>query len=218
VNFPTLVAEHAGLRVENVVTAGTFSLDGGTWDVENNIWIVGSGDDVVVIDAAHDAEAIVQPVGSRNVTALICTHGHDDHINVAEDLGHALHTPVLLHPADMMLWRAVHPEAAFMPLSEDQRIGFAGTELVVLHTPGHSPGSVCLYVPEVKALFSGDTLFRGGPGATGQSYSDFPTIIASIRDQLLRLPGDSSVYTGHGNATTVGTEAPCLQEWIARGH
>lgn len=217
-NAPTVVAERAGFRVENVVTAGTFSLDGGTWDVENNIWIVGSDHDVVVIDAAHDAQAIVQAVGSRNVTALICTHAHNDHINVAEELGQALHTPVLLHPADTELWRTMYPRAGFMPLLDGQRVGFAGTELVALHTPGHSPGSVCLHLPEMDALFSGDTLFCGGPGATGRSYSDFPTIIASIRDRLLTLPGETRVYTGHGNATTVGTEAPCLEEWIARGY
>jgi glyoxylase-like metal-dependent hydrolase (beta-lactamase superfamily II) len=87
----------------------------------------------------------------------------------------------------------------------------------VLHTPGHAPGAVCLYAPALNALFSGDTLFAGGPGATGRSYSHFPTIVDSIRDRLLGLPGDTVVYTGHGDTTTVGAEAPHLQEWIDRG-
>jgi glyoxylase-like metal-dependent hydrolase (beta-lactamase superfamily II) len=88
----------------------------------------------------------------------------------------------------------------------------------VLHTPGHSPGAVCLYAPELNALFSGDTLFHGGPGATGRSYSHFPTIIDSIRDRLLTLPDGTVVHPGHGESTTIGAEAPQLAEWIARGH
>jgi glyoxylase-like metal-dependent hydrolase (beta-lactamase superfamily II) len=85
-------------------------------------------------------------------------------------------------------------------------------------TPGHSPGSVCLYLPEAGALFSGDTLFNGGPGATGRSYSDFPTIVDSIRDSLFALPEETRVHTGHGDHTTIGAEAPHLAEWVARGH
>jgi glyoxylase-like metal-dependent hydrolase (beta-lactamase superfamily II) len=94
----------------------------------------------------------------------------------------------------------------------------AGTELQVIHTPGHSPGSVCLYAPEAGALFSGDTLFNGGPGATGRSYSDFGTIIDSIKGSLFALPEETRVHTGHGDHTTIGAEAPHLAEWIARGH
>jgi glyoxylase-like metal-dependent hydrolase (beta-lactamase superfamily II) len=99
----------------------------------------------------------------------------------------------------------------------------AGAELAVLHTPGHSPGCCCFLAPGAgeggaDVLFSGDTLFRGGPGATGRSHSDFPTIIASIRRRLLTLPPRTVVHTGHGGSTTVGDEAPHLDEWIARGH
>ncbi|KOV75694.1 Zn-dependent hydrolase, partial [Streptomyces sp. NRRL WC-3618] len=94
----------------------------------------------------------------------------------------------------------------------------AGVELTVLHTPGHAPGAVCLYAPALGALFTGDTLFNGGPGATGRSYSHFPTIIDSIRDRLLALPHETKVLTGHGDATSIGAEAPHLEEWIARGH
>ena len=92
------------------------------------------------------------------------------------------------------------------------------------HTPGHSPGGICL-VDEAGALggggpvvFGGDTLFHGGPGATGRSHSDFPTIIESIRTRLLTLPADTVVHTGHGDDTSIGAEAPHLDEWIARGH
>jgi glyoxylase-like metal-dependent hydrolase (beta-lactamase superfamily II) len=94
----------------------------------------------------------------------------------------------------------------------------AGTTLQVLHTPGHSPGSSCLYAPELNTLFSGDTLFQGGPGATGRSYSDFDEIIASIQTRLLTLPADTEVRTGHGDSTTIGQETEHVGEWLARGH
>jgi len=206
------------LRIDRVVTSGTFSLDGGTWEVDNNVWVVGDDSEVVIIDAAHTAPQIVDAVAGRNVVAVIVTHGHDDHVTVAPELALALHAPVLLHPGDDVLWKMSHPDEKYRNLDGDQRIGVAGTELAVIHTPGHSPGSVCLYAPEAGALFSGDTLFHGGPGATGRSYSDFGTIIDSIRDSLLTLPEGTRVDTGHGDHTTIGAEAPHLAEWIARGH
>ncbi|HYJ54911.1 MAG TPA: MBL fold metallo-hydrolase, partial [Mycobacterium sp.] len=205
------------LRIDRVVTSGTFSLDGGTWDVDNNVWVVGDDDEVVVIDAAHTASRIVSAVVGRNVIGVIATHGHDDHVTVAPELAVTLHAPVLMHPGDDILWKASHPEERYWNLDAGQRIGIAGTEIEVIHTPGHSPGSVCLYLPEAGALFSGDTLFNGGPGATGRSYSDFPTIIDSIRSWLLPLPEATVVRTGHGDSTTIGAETPHLDEWIARG-
>jgi glyoxylase-like metal-dependent hydrolase (beta-lactamase superfamily II) len=204
--------------IDRVVTHGTFELDGGSWEVDNNIWIVGDGSDVVVFDAAHTAEPIVAAVGGRNVVAVVCTHGHNDHVTVAPELGKTLDAPVLLHPGDDVLWKMTHPEEPYWRLEDRQRIGLAGTEIEVIRTPGHSPGSCCLYVPEAGVLFSGDTLFSGGPGATGRSFSDFPTIVDSIRDRLFTLPEETRVHTGHGDATTIGTEAPHLAEWIARGH
>ena len=202
-------------RVEKVVTAGTFNLDGGSWDVENNVWLVGDDDAVVVIDAAHDAEAIEAAVRGRTVTAIVCTHAHDDHVNAAPDLAGRVGAPVWLHPGDRELWDRTHPgRAPDGELSDGQVLTVAGTELRVIHTPGHAPGAVCLYAPELGALFSGDTLFQGGPGATGRSFSSFPLIIASIRDRLLPLPEDTVVHTGHGPDTTIGAEAPHLVDWI----
>ena len=205
-------------RVEKVVTSGTFSLDGGTWDVENNVWLVGDDNECVVIDAAHDAAAINAAVAGRRTLAIVCTHGHDDHIDAARELAALTGAPVWLHPADRMLWDRVHPDTApEAELADGQQVEVAGTTLTVLHTPGHSPGAVCLSAPDLGAVFSGDTLFAGGPGATGRSFSDFPTIVAAIRDRLLTLPTDTVVHTGHGDDTTIGAEAPHLQEWLDRG-
>jgi glyoxylase-like metal-dependent hydrolase (beta-lactamase superfamily II) len=209
--------EHRG-PIDHVVTHGTFELDGGCWEVDNNIWIVGDDSDVVVIDAAHDAAPITEAVAGRNVVAVVCTHGHNDHITVAPQLGRVLDAPVLLHPADEMLWRMTHPDKDFRALAPGEVLKVGGIELRAIHTPGHSPGSTCLYAPELAAVFSGDTLFSGGPGATGRSYSDFPTILASISQRLGKLPGHTTVYPGHGDSTTIGDELAHYDEWVTRGH
>ncbi|MFD0903955.1 MBL fold metallo-hydrolase [Actinomadura sediminis] len=206
-------------RIDHLVTSGTFSLDGGTWEVDNNVWIVGDENEAIVVDAAHDAEAIHRALDGRRLAAIVSTHAHDDHIDAAPALADATGAPVLLHPDDLMLWKRRHPDRdPDGALADGQVVTIAGTDLTVLHTPGHSPGAVCLHAPELGTVFSGDTLFKGGPGATGRSFSDFPTIITSIRERLLTLPEDTVVRTGHGDATTIGEEAPHLDAWIARGH
>jgi glyoxylase-like metal-dependent hydrolase (beta-lactamase superfamily II) len=207
-----------GGPIGRVVTHGTFELDGGSWEVDNNVWVVGDGTDVVVFDAAHDATAIVDAVGARNVVAVICTHGHNDHVTVAPELGRTLDAPVLLHPADDVLWRMTHPDEDFRSVGDGLVLNAGAVEVRALHTPGHSPGSVCWYAPELGAVFSGDTLFNGGPGATGRSYSDFPTILTSISERLGKLPADTVVYTGHGDSTVIGDEIVNYDEWVKRGH
>lgn len=205
-------------QIQRVVTSGTFSLDGGTWDVDNNIWLVGDDTDVIVFDAAHTAAPIIDAVAGRNVIAVVCTHGHNDHITVAPQLAAELDAPILLHPADDMLWRDIHPEHDFHKVEDGLVLKVGGLDLHALHTPGHSPGSVCWSIPELNAVISGDTLFQGGPGATGRSYSDFPTILDSISKRLGVLPGETIVYTGHGDTTTIGDEIVHYDDWVARGH
>ncbi|MGY4685942.1 MBL fold metallo-hydrolase [Micromonospora aurantiaca (nom. illeg.)] len=206
-------------RVDHAVTSGTFSLDGQTFDVDNNVWVIGDDSECVVLDAPHDVAAIREVIGDRRVLAIIATHAHDDHVRVAPELARATGAPVLLHPADRVLWEMVHPDTApDGELTDGQTIAVGGTTLRVLHTPGHSPGACSLYAPDLGAVFTGDTLFAGGPGATGRSYSDFGTIVESIRTRLLTLPPETVVHTGHGDDTTIGAEAPHLDEWIARGH
>jgi glyoxylase-like metal-dependent hydrolase (beta-lactamase superfamily II) len=205
--------------IDHVVTSGQFTLDGGTWDVDNNVWIVGDATDCVVIDAAHDADAIAARVGNRTLRAIICTHAHNDHVNAAPALAALTGAPILLHPADRELWDLTHPELApDGPLADGQTLVAGDAELTVIHTPGHAPGACCLYAPALGVVFTGDTLFAGGPGATGRSFSSFDTIIDSIRNRLLVLPPRTVVHTGHGTSTTIAAESPHLDEWIARGH
>ncbi|MFJ5838976.1 MBL fold metallo-hydrolase [Streptomyces shenzhenensis] len=207
------------VRIERVVTSGSFTLDGGSWDVDNNVWIIGNDDEALVVDPAHDADAITAALGDRRLTAVVCTHAHNDHINAAPALADGTGAPVLLHLDDRLLWSQTHPERS--PdgyLCDQRRLSVAGSEIQVLHTPGHTPGAISLYVPELDTVLTGDTLFAGGPGATGRSFSHFPTIIRSIRDRLLTLPPDTTVLTGHGPSTTVRDEAPHLNDWITRGH
>jgi glyoxylase-like metal-dependent hydrolase (beta-lactamase superfamily II) len=194
-------------RLDLVVTHGIFSLDGQDFEVDNNIWLIGDDEEVLVVDAAHHSAPIVDAVDGRRLVCLCCTHGHNDHINAAADVADACGAPIRLHAADTMLWDVVYPNRS---VDEGLRAGdvlrVGGSELHVLHTPGHSPGGCCLYWPERDTLFSGDTLFRGGPGATGRSYSDYDTIVASIRTQLFTLPERTVVHTGHGDSTSIGDE------------
>ena len=204
-------------RIEHLVTSGTFSLDGQTFDVDNNVWLLGDDDEVLVIDAPHDADAIEAAVGDRTVVAIACTHAHDDHVRFAPELAERLSTDVLLHPDDRVLWDLVHsrhePDGS---LRDGQVLHVAGLRVGVLHTPGHAPGAVCFSVPELGVVFTGDTLFSGGPGATGRSHSDYPTILDSIRTRLFALPPETRVLTGHGDETTVAAEAPSYDEWVKR--
>jgi len=208
-------------RVDKVITRGEFTLDGQSFTVDNNVWLVGDDSEVVVIDAAHDPSVIEAAIDGRRVSLIVATHGHNDHINAAGELADEVGAPIALHPDDTMLWEVVYPERRpDQALSDNQEIPVPGGSLRVLHTPGHSPGGICLFgeVCGEPTLFSGDTLFRGGPGATGRSFSDFPTILASIRARLLTLPSETIVHTGHGDDTTIGEEAVDYDDWVRRGH
>lgn len=200
-------------RLDRVVTHGIFSIDGEDFEVDNNIWIVGDDTECLVIDAAHEAAPIVAGIAGRRVVAIVCTHGHNDHINAAAELADTVDAPIVIHPDDRMLWDVVYPtRAPDGAITDGVRITAGGVELVALHTPGHSPGGVSLHDPAHARVFSGDTLFKGGPGATGRSFSDRDTIVRSIRTRLLTLPPETVVHTGHGEDTRIADEAPALTE------
>ena len=205
-------------RIDHLVTSGTFSLDGQTFDVDNNVWIVGDEDECIVIDAPHDVDAILREVGDRRVVAIVCTHAHDDHVRFAPELADRTGTRILLHPDDAPLWQLTHPERRpDGDLADGHELVVGSTSLRVLHTPGHAPGAVCLYAPQFGVVFSGDTLFLGGPGATGRSFSDFPTIIESIKRLFDELPPQTIVHPGHGDSTTLAEEQVHLEQWVTRG-
>ena len=194
-------------RIDHAVSSGTFSLDGETFDVDNNIWVVGNDAECVVIDAPHSVDDILALVGDRTVTAIVCTHAHDDHVRVAPDLREATGAPILLHPDDRPLWVLTHGDLPWdADLADGQEIPAGGATLRVLHTPGHAPGAVCLHAAELGCVFTGDTLFQGGPGATGRSYSDADLIVESIRARLFKLAPETVVHTGHGDDTTIAAE------------
>ncbi|MDQ0870909.1 glyoxylase-like metal-dependent hydrolase (beta-lactamase superfamily II) [Arthrobacter sp. V1I9] len=200
-----------GVQIENLVTSGTFSLDGGTWDVDNNVWIVGNDEECVIIDSPHDAAAIINQVKGRKVLAILLTHAHNDHIGAAREVADAVGAPIHLNPEDHILWEQVYPD--FKPdrsLADGDVFEVGGATLQAIHTPGHSPGSTCFYLESEGTVFTGDTLFNGGPGATGRSYSDYPTILTSIRERLLTLPPETVVRTGHGDNTTIEAERETL--------
>lgn len=201
----------SAIAVDHAVTAGTFSLDGETFEVENNIWVVGDDDECVVIDAPHSVDDILAVVAGRKVSAIILTHAHDDHCRQAPALREATGAPIYMHPDDRVLWELTHG-----PFSDGVRWDFdvpdgwyirvGGSNLRVIHTPGHAPGAICLYSAELGCVFTGDTLFHGGPGATGRSHSDKGILENSIRERLFVLPPDTVVHTGHGEDTTIADE------------
>jgi glyoxylase-like metal-dependent hydrolase (beta-lactamase superfamily II) len=200
------------VHVDHTVTSGTFSLDGQSFDVDNNVWVVGDEEECVVIDAPHDAEEIMAVVAGRRVKAILCTHAHDDHVREAPQLRAQTQAPIFLHPDDRPLWEMTHPgELWDVDLADGEVVDVAGVGLEVIHTPGHAPGAVCFHAPALRCVFTGDTLFNGGPGATGRSFSDYDTIVASIRNRLFALPDDTVVHTGHGDDTTIAAEQANLE-------
>lgn len=202
-------------RIDHATTEGTFTLDGETHEVENNVWVLGDSDQCVVFDAPHDVDVVRSLVGDRECLGILLTHAHDDHVRFAPELSTALEAPILLNPEDEDVWALTHGE---LPWDDDVEDGdefrVAGVDIRAITTPGHSPGSTCYYVEDLGVLFSGDTLFEGGPGATGRSFSSREVIEQSIREKLFALPDDTVVHTGHGPDTTIGAEKKRAQgDW-----
>ena len=179
--------------------------------MENNVWLVGDDTECVVIDAPHSVPDILALVGDRTVRAILCTHAHDDHVRVAPALREEVRAPIMLHPADREVWELTHTDFLWdVDLADGFEITVGGATLRAIHTPGHAPGAVCFHAPDLGCVFTGDTLFQGGPGATGRSFSDADLIVDSIRRELFALPDETVVHTGHGDDTTIGAERATL--------
>jgi glyoxylase-like metal-dependent hydrolase (beta-lactamase superfamily II) len=181
--------------------------------MDNNVYILRCPDtgEGVIVDAAAEAERILEAAEGTPIRYILQTHGHRDHVQALAELKRVLGAPVGVHRDDAEML----PVIPDFFLVDGDRITFGAQELLVIHTPGHTPGGVCFLVG--RTLISGDTLFPGGPGATATTLGNFQQIIESIRERLFTLPDDTTVLPGHGRSTTIGAEKPYLEDWIARG-
>ena len=181
-------------------------------------WIVGDDDEVIVIDPGDDPGGVLAAVGDRDILAVICTHGHPSHIGAAIEVAERDEAPVALHPADRQEWRAVYPDAdAEIEMADGGRFGVADVELEVLHTAGHTRGSVSLYCAGLEAVFTGDALLADGPAPHEGEYPDFPGQLTAIGERLLDLPPRTRVLPGHGEESTISATAKRFDGWVTAG-
>ena len=204
------------MEITRLVTAGNRDPQGPA-NHENNVWIVGDDAEVVVIDPAHDADGVLGAVGGRRVVAVLLSHGHWDHVRAAPRFAELSGVLPHLAPADDFLWRESNGDAPYLPLADGAEFTIAGQPLVALRTPGHTPGSTCFWLESTRTVFTGDTLFDRGPGATRWEYSSFDQIIASITGRLFPLGDEVVIDTGHGPSSTIGAERAQLPQWLDRG-
>jgi glyoxylase-like metal-dependent hydrolase (beta-lactamase superfamily II) len=183
-----------------------------------NTWIVGDDEEVIVVDPGTDSDAVLGAVGDREVIAVICTHGHAGHASAALDVAERDEAPVALHPADRLSWREVHGKTDPEIEMEDGGIfEVAGVALEVIHAPGHSAGSVCLYCEDLDVVICGDALAADGLVTSEDGFSNFAGQLSSIGEHVLTLPSKTRVLPGHGKEFTVAIAEKSFDSWIAAG-
>jgi glyoxylase-like metal-dependent hydrolase (beta-lactamase superfamily II) len=199
-------------RIERVASPGDADAP------EANAWIVGDDEEVIVVDPGRDDQAVLAAVGDREILAVICTHGHATHVAAAPAVAARDEAPVALHPRDRLVWREAHRDGDPDIDMEDGGIfEVADASLEVIHAPGHSPGSVCLYSEELGAVLAGDVLMASGPVPHHHEYPDFPAQLSAIGEHLLTLPGPTRVLPGHGEETTVSAAQKRFDSWVTAG-
>jgi glyoxylase-like metal-dependent hydrolase (beta-lactamase superfamily II) len=185
---------------------------------EANAWLIGDDEEVIVIDPGEDADSLLEQVGDREILAVICTHGHASHVAAAVEVAERDEAQVALHRADRLLWRTVHdggdPE---IEMADGGRFDVADVQLEVIHTAGHTPGSVSLYCEDLEVVFTGDALAASGPVPHEGRFPDFPGQLTAIGEHLLDLPLPTRVLPGHGEETTIGDTAKRFDGWVAAG-
>jgi glyoxylase-like metal-dependent hydrolase (beta-lactamase superfamily II) len=189
----------------------------GADDSAATTWIVGDDEEVIVIDPGTDAGAVLGAVGEREILAVICTHAHAGHTAAALEVAERDESPVALNSADLVAWREVHNDDPDIEMEDGGAFEVAGVKLEVLHAPGHSPGSVCLYCEDLDAVFTGDVVTADGPVAADDGYPDFPRQLSSIGAQVLTLPPVTRVLPGHGEELTVAVAEKSFDSWVAAG-
>jgi glyoxylase-like metal-dependent hydrolase (beta-lactamase superfamily II) len=218
-------------RIEQVVTSGKCTLDDDEYEVETNTYIVGDDDEVIVIDPANDAEAILKAVDGREVMAVICTNGRSNLLGAVIEVAEADEddpAPIALHRNDRLLWRQYFRQLAKeikddelkdlqpdIDIEDGGLFEVAGAQLEVMHTPGFTPGSISLYSEQLAVLFTGNTLLRGKPGEIGGSYHDLQTQLNSIGGLVGPLPKDTQVLPGQGPETTISEEDVRWESWYS---
>jgi glyoxylase-like metal-dependent hydrolase (beta-lactamase superfamily II) len=185
---------------------------------EANTWIIGDREEVIVIDPGRDPARVLDAVGDREVLAVICTHGHADHIAAALEVAERDEAPVALHPKDRMLWREVHPaDDAEIEMADGGIFEVADVSLEVIHAPGHTDGSVCLYCESLGVVFTGHVLLAEGPAPHDGEFPDFAGQLNAIGGHLLTLPSATRVLPGQGEETTIAAAEKDFDSWVADG-
>jgi glyoxylase-like metal-dependent hydrolase (beta-lactamase superfamily II) len=204
-------------RIDQVVTSGEITEDGTAYKTENNTWVIGDDSEVIVIDPGHDAQAVLDVVAEREVIAVICTHCHPDHVTAAIATAEPDEAPIALHPKDLPFWRDTHDQEPDIEMADGGIFEVADVALEVIFSPGHSPGSVCLYCEELGVVFSGDTLLATGPALYCGEFPDFAGQLTAVGEYVLTLPPDTRVLPGHGEETTVEAAEKRFDGWVSAG-
>jgi glyoxylase-like metal-dependent hydrolase (beta-lactamase superfamily II) len=205
-------------RIDRVTSPGVSTAEGIGRERESNAWIVGDDEEVIVVDPGTDATAVLDAAAGREILAVICTHGHANHVAAALDVAARDEAPVALHPKDLLPWREAHgrndPE---IEMEDGGIFEVADVALEVIHAPGHSPGSVLLYCEDLGVVFSGDVMLAEGPASYGGEFPNFSAQLSAIGEHVLTLPAQTRVLPGHGAEILVSAAEKRFDSWVAAG-